>query len=617
MKRISGWFRSNNGKWGHHRGAALRTGCVALILVGACLLPRVAMALRREVLSTDAVFYIERAQAFERGDFQAGLADLGLNLYPWLLVALHCLGCDYELAGRLLGLACTSLAVLPLAWLAWRWVGGRAAVVAGVLYAMHPESIEWSPEIIRDGVFALAMWLTLAAAERARDATRWRWSFVAAAAWAAAVLLRFEGWLLLMPLVLLGWPRAAVLRDSTLLAVTPNAATTAGTAPATVRPRRRWATHSAIVLAAPLVATWLLNITVLSGYDRWEWGRFDHWRMAARWFQPGSEPARLAPATDSTLQGLASHPPRETVAHSPQTVSGRAPRPAAWRARAWGVRHTVARGATPWYLLLIVWGALCAWRGAYHSRAAQTGLHLFALAIGVSLWIYLAQVGEINKRYVLPAVWVELPCAGLGLVVLADALAARAGHLAQALKRRRAPPILCPAEPVPGRPSAGWAPGFLAIVLALTAWHGSRTALASRYDSRYMKAELGTWIRLRLGSGQTLLASDNLERLVGYYAQSRHVALPAATRGDDVARWVDWQQADVVVLWLAERGDRYDTFLNAAESRGFVQLPRAALPPSAAGTAVLVQRGLWARAQRPSDAVWQLGRQPARGLPAR
>ena len=89
----------------------------ALLLIGLMLLtlaPRAVLGYRRAVLNSDAVFFVETAMAFDRGDTSEGLEKLGLNVYPFLLSGLHRAGLSWEAAGESSSLAFSMLTVLPL-----------------------------------------------------------------------------------------------------------------------------------------------------------------------------------------------------------------------------------------------------------------------------------------------------------------------------------------------------------------------------------------------------------------------------------------------------------------------------------------------------------------------
>jgi hypothetical protein len=109
----------------------------------------------------DAVLYLTRAQALERGDWNTGLNHLRVNTLPLALVGLHQLGLEWEFAGKAWNVALSSLAVLPLFGWARRQFDDRIALMSCVLYAVHPSLIERSPEILREpGCWIPLVWWT-------------------------------------------------------------------------------------------------------------------------------------------------------------------------------------------------------------------------------------------------------------------------------------------------------------------------------------------------------------------------------------------------------------------------------------------------------------------------
>ena len=150
----------------------------------------------------DGVLYIHLAQAIETGDLKTGFQEMALNIYPLVLVLLHHLGLDWELAASLWGVTISSLVVLPLWGWARRQFDDRVALVACLLYAFHPKLIEWSPEVMRDPTFWFLFVLAFYLLSRAVTEVRHRWFIAAGAAMILALLARFEGLFLLVPFLL-------------------------------------------------------------------------------------------------------------------------------------------------------------------------------------------------------------------------------------------------------------------------------------------------------------------------------------------------------------------------------------------------------------------------------
>ena len=175
-------------------------GCALLL---ACFIPRAVAAWHWDVLWSDTLHYIYASESLERGDFERGFAEFGLNFYPLLLIPLRHLGIDWQLAGRWFGVLVATLTVVPL----WGWLrrmfDDRTAILACLVYALHGKLIAISPLIIRDSTFWLLLATTLYLLWRAASESRLSYYLAAGAVMTLAVHTRTEGWLLVVPLV--GW----------------------------------------------------------------------------------------------------------------------------------------------------------------------------------------------------------------------------------------------------------------------------------------------------------------------------------------------------------------------------------------------------------------------------
>ena len=164
-----------------------------LLLVVLCLLPRAVMALRIPSVCPDGVLYILIAQAIEAGNLRVAFQEMALNVYPVILAVLHGFGLDWEVAAALWGVVVSSLVVLPL----WGWVrrqfDDRVALVACLLYVVHPKMIEWSPEVMRDQTFWLLFMLAIYWLWRAVTEVRYGYFIAAGAAITLASLTRVGG----------------------------------------------------------------------------------------------------------------------------------------------------------------------------------------------------------------------------------------------------------------------------------------------------------------------------------------------------------------------------------------------------------------------------------------
>ena len=123
-------------------------------LVLLCLAPRALMAWKLDGLCPDGVAYIRLAELLDQGQGRGEFLRLsGVNPLPLVLVVLHRLGLDWEVAGSLWGVLMGAAVVLPLfGWLR-RQFDRRVALAGCFLYAIHNELIRWSPEVLRDPTF--------------------------------------------------------------------------------------------------------------------------------------------------------------------------------------------------------------------------------------------------------------------------------------------------------------------------------------------------------------------------------------------------------------------------------------------------------------------------------
>lgn len=484
------------------------------LLVLACLAPRWAMAWRRDVLCTDGVFYIEKAEALRTGDFAAGLYELQLNLYPLLLAALRQVTGEYELTAKTLSVLCSTAAVIPLVALVQRWGGHKLGWLAGGLYAFHPESIEWSPEVVRDPLFWLLAWTTLWSAWRAAETWNARWFAVCGLGLAAAILTRFEGWFLALPL--LWWTASAAVQRAAWRSLAARLALTAAACP--------------VLLLA-------INLGPLASHSRWEWGRFEHFVTAGHWLERQLRPTAALVAMPTDAATTASPEPAQLSPNERLTL----------RAMRWGYRHTLARSWHPAWLYLTGCGIVMTLMrrgrtgpGAANStttRVNWTPMLLLSALLLACVWVYFWKYQEINKRYFLMPLYCWLPYTARGLALNVEGLAKLASELSS------------------GRGAVGHYPGpvGMAVWLLGLAVVGSGDALSSRYEGRYFKARVGRTLAAEFGVGRQILGTEDVERIVGYYAQASHRKLPDNVTGQEAVEWLLHWQPELVLLWQPEQ----------------------------------------------------------------
>lgn len=340
---------------------------LVLLLLLACLVPRVVMALRIPSICIDGPIYVNSARALEAGNFRAALFEGSVNIYPFILASLHHLGLEWEMAAALWGVTISSLVVLPL----WGWVrrqfDDRVALAACLLYVVHPKFILESPDVIRDPTFWFLFMLAIYWLWRAVTEVHYGFFMAAGAAIMLTLLTRIEGLFLFVPLVLWTFWRWRALRTA----------------------------RGKLLIGATLCVLAFPSLVVLAG------GLWMHDQSA--WTAIRLRPlARIQPWLASVFGS-------ETAAgtkgvHSPIST-GRMIRL---------FIPTMTRGLAPGYALLM-FGGILGWRRIWARRDHQP-LFYTAVVIMGAIWIQLWYDQNISRRYALPIVLMAAPFAALGLL---------------------------------------------------------------------------------------------------------------------------------------------------------------------------------------------------------
>lgn len=341
---------------------------VLCALLLACLLPRAWMALRIPSVCPDGVLYVRLAQAIDQGNFRAVFQDdMKLNVYPFLLAAMHRLGFDWQTGGAIWGVLISSLVVLPL----WGWVhrqfDDRVALAACVLYAVHPKAIEWSPELMRDPTFWFLFTLSLYVLWRAVTELRYVWFLAAGASMTLAAMTRVEGLFLAVPLGLWTFWRCLAL---------PNG-----------RSRRLFVAIACVVVFPLLLA--LVDFVWTSGRSGETMIRITPLARAQAW---------VASLWDGQSDEIAG---RLTLGRMIRVFV-----------------PTMTRGLSPIFALLM-FGGIWGWRRVWSRRDHQTLFYVALLVLG-GIWIQLWIDRTICPRYAMPIVLMASPWAALGLLALLE-----------------------------------------------------------------------------------------------------------------------------------------------------------------------------------------------------
>ena len=487
---------------------------LALLLLVAWL-PRWWMADRVQVICTDGTLYVQLAKALEAGDLTQAFR-LQFNVYPLLLAALHHCGLSWEQAGSTCGITLASLAVLPLFGWVRRQFDQRIAVITCLLYAVHPELIEWSPEVIREPTFWFSFTLSLYLLWRAVTEVRFLWFVLAGCATALSVLTRFEGLFLLVP-----WGMWTLTRHRAL------------------RQERSWLWIGALLgpLALPLFLT-IANLLWIHDASWYNLLRLEQFERVVAWLE-------------SFVNGQ-THGPLVKPGPAVVELTG-------WSALAraiWSFLHTIERGLTPLHGLLMILGY--ARHGRLFNRRDHLPISIITCLVLAGIWVHLWYTGLSSSRYSSIIVVLGSRWATFGLLDV--------GHALNRLVAR----LWSPLEP--------WRLGLNAslAVICLVGWID---ALSSEFHSRQMSAQLGYWIRRTFGEQRVLLGIDEQLAIISYHAQAHYWKPPEGVRGQPLYELLARNTPDVVIITRKEpRAGDFETLLQRQRELGYEQVDSQLLP---------------------------------------
>ncbi len=544
-----------------YRHTLPRAGWLIAVLMLVCLAPRVWMAWKVDTLTEDGPVYIQSAMQLARGNYTAAFRDsnLGLNLYPVVLMVLHDLGLPWEMAGRLWGTLMAVLVVGPMfGWLR-RQFNDRVAAMACLLYAAHPALLERSPELLRCPTFWLLLMGMIYLLWRAVCEVR-VWLFLAAGVmFALSVHTRVEGWFALVP-----WTLWTAYRGHF------------------VQCRRRLLLGAMLgLMMLPALAV-LVNITWLRDHSQWEWclsQRVSKLRQIVGLVEvPGAMPAAIgegrselaAAAGQDAARSLPSFTAIGEVPRSPRTL---------WRIVAAYVIKLVD-AMSPLHGLLTLLG-LWSWRRTL-MRPDQLVMVGYCLVCLIAVALFWLLIHDIQGRYFFPIVLISVPYTAGGIVTLGGALMSWTGYLWPSYKPRVALAN--------------------AMLVCLVAAVGCADALTNTYDDRLARREMGQWILNTLGPGQAILGSEPRAWTLAYYAQGHYYgpALEEIGQGG-YSSWIRDREPAVVIV-IPRRGavddaPWYRAFLrDEVVSSKFRPVPVECLPLPIQQTRVLVRQAVWERA---------------------
>lgn len=520
-------------------------GRLLAALLLACLIPRAVAAWKIDTLCKDGVFYVQLAEAYERGDVEAGLGRLRLNTYPFILAGLHASGLDWNLAARAWGVAVSSLVVLPLFGWVRRQFNDRAAVCACLLYAIHPKLIEWSGEAVRDPTFWFFWCCSLYATWRAVCEVRLAWFAAAGAAITLALNTRFEGWFLYLPLAWwTAWRYFALDRGRGRLA-------------------------SGAILAAAACPALLLaaNLTYFSRLPHWELGHFGRLEYVALWcdsaIQGLSSKARIeagaGQAADSTPQSIATAPAFASRANPPSDGAA-APAPLNAPIRRMSTSktavvffNTLRRGIGGIFGVCWLVGFLS--RPRFWLRGEHLALFALAGCVAAGIWIHLWYAQATSSRYFLSIVILASGCAAVGCLQIEGWLSRKLSQAGLSTVQRR----------------TALAAGLLVVCVL-----GLGEGLYTTYPGRQRDAAIGRWLKSRLGAERRIATSGPME-LVDYYAAASARSL-ASDHAAALEQLDEWRPGAAVLSRRALAPDELKQIVAGARELGFSPVAGGQLP---------------------------------------
>ncbi|MGD0897293.1 MAG: glycosyltransferase family 39 protein [Thermoguttaceae bacterium] len=537
------------------RPAALATRWALLAgLVILCLVPRAIMARKLGGICPDATLYLRLAESFDQGDLAGALRGVRFNLFPVILVLLHRAGVPWEAAGAWWGVLISSCTILPLYGWIRRQFDGRVALAACFLYAAHPGLIRWSPEVIRDPTFWFLFTLSLYWQWRAVTELRWPLAAAAGLAMALASMTRFEGALLLVPLVLWSFWRGRArpeLRRRLVLA---------GVLSVSVYP----------MLLGLVGAAWFRNQAV------WQLVRTEPLELARDWAAAGRQ-VLPPPAAQSCVKGDSPVFVDTKIGTVPLSL------PRMIELFASGL----VKGITPLFLLGSAIGLTGAWR-SWRRRDCQA-LAVTGLLLLPAIWIHLWWARETCPRYFFPVAILMSPLVATGLLRVSGALAAWGQRAGGRIADFRFwildfgfgnPDSVVPRpDPYPFLQSKIRNPKskilFLLPAIVVLAV-GLIVSLGNDLRFRAATAELGQWARREIGPSPLTFGPDGVTQVVNYYARGQCQSFPAHQADSAVAAAVQRLRPDLVLLPADGKtpgGCR--ALVERIERLGFVQVDRS------------------------------------------
>ena len=141
-----------------HRPVSRRELGLLIGLLALALVSRYVLWQRMLVVSKDSIDFVNIARSFAAGDVTTMLGHYQHPLYPFLMVLCNTLVGDWILAGQVVSLGMSVLALIPFYLLVRRLFGPRDAVAATLLMMFLPRAATLSADILTESTY-LAMCL--------------------------------------------------------------------------------------------------------------------------------------------------------------------------------------------------------------------------------------------------------------------------------------------------------------------------------------------------------------------------------------------------------------------------------------------------------------------------
>ncbi len=387
------------------RESGVPTWAGAVAVVGTALLARCIEALTDPFVFNDGPRFVAMAEAVLAGDWRTALSDdfhpltgIAMAAMSQLVVGLH-----LEHAGEIVNVLAGGVAALAVWQLTREQLGTRVALVAGMIFALHPRLRESSAGVQSDGLHLA--WFVLAAlyAWRALEHRRLGAAALAGLCTGFGYLTRPEA--LVVGVVVAGWLVAELLQ-------------------------RRLSWRGAMSLGSMYGITLALvgapYVVALHEIDgRWS---LTHKKDLHAWVL-GNAAAPMTPAP-----AAAPVPPPEGGGTAPPPAPVEPSPPALPLEKEPGPRSEIVRdGLRGFHPILLVLGAIglgvILRREPGGRRAAAYALSFLFVCLTLLLALHL-MAGYVSRRHFLPAAALLVPLAGRGTLALSDSIVERIPKLA-------------------------------------------------------------------------------------------------------------------------------------------------------------------------------------------